>query len=233
MDHLIDRYLDGDLSEAEASALEDALRRNPELENELRAWEEILATADRAGTSRLAPDFTDRVMERIAEAERLRTAASSRRAQRRLPGRAWAMAAVVILAVGVGWLGATLTGITGDPETWPGPAPAAGPADGSGARASARLASTPADGLRLVRLIHVPDGDVHRVTVAGDFNGWDPTATPMTRQDGRWTANLLLPPGTYEYVFVEDGDTWVADPRALETRDDGFGQRNAVLDLTL
>ena len=45
--------------------------------------------------------------------------------------------------------------------------------------------------------------------------------------------NLVLPPDSYEYMFVEDGERWVTDPLAPQTRDDGFGRMNAVLDLTM
>lgn len=51
-----------------------------------------------------------------------------------------------------------------------------------------------------------------RAFVAGDFNGWDPTATPMRRQrDGRWVAVLDLVPGPHEYKFVIDGRWCCAD----------------------
>jgi len=33
------------------------------------------------------------------------------------------------------------------------------------------------------------------VTVIGDFNDWDPTATPLTRHDGEWSATVPLKPG--------------------------------------
>ena len=32
-------------------------------------------------------------------------------------------------------------------------------------------------------------------------------------------------------MFVVDGERWVADPFAIEQADDGFGARNAVLDV--
>jgi hypothetical protein len=32
-------------------------------------------------------------------------------------------------------------------------------------------------------------------------------------------------------MFIEDDTRWVTDPRAPLTRDDGFGGRNAVLDV--
>ena len=69
------------------------------------------------------------------------------------------------------------------------------------------------------------------VAVVGDFNGWDPQRTRMIRSDhgGRWIARLKLPPGVHQYSFVIDGSTWVSDPGAKTTLDDGFGGRNSVL----
>lgn len=43
------------------------------------------------------------------------------------------------------------------------------------------------------------------VTLSGEFNGWDLTATPMTRDGGVWRAELELPAGDYAYKFVVDG----------------------------
>jgi 1,4-alpha-glucan branching enzyme len=77
------------------------------------------------------------------------------------------------------------------------------------------------------------DPKVRTVRVAGTFNDWNPEGVAMERQGDLWTAVLFLPRGTYEYMFVEDDAHWVTDPLALQTRDDGFGRKNAVLDLTL
>jgi 1,4-alpha-glucan branching enzyme len=53
-----------------------------------------------------------------------------------------------------------------------------------------------------------------QVSLAGDFNHWNPSATPMARQlDGRWMATLDLPHGYHEYVFLVDGKP-VLDPNA-------------------
>lgn len=42
--------------------------------------------------------------------------------------------------------------------------------------------------------------------VAGSFNEWRPDATPMRRDgDGRWVADVPVPPGRHEYKFVVDG----------------------------
>lgn len=67
-----------------------------------------------------------------------------------------------------------------------------------------------------------------RVSVVGDFNGWDGTATPAIRQaDGRWVTTVVLRPGRHVYSFVVDGQ-FVSDPTAPIAPDDGFGHRNSV-----
>ena len=70
------------------------------------------------------------------------------------------------------------------------------------------------------------------VSVAGDFNGWRPEATPLVRgPGGLWSAEIPLAPGRrYQYMLVVDG-AWVPDPSAAAFADDGFGGQNAVLDL--
>ena len=55
----------------------------------------------------------------------------------------------------------------------------------------------------------------------------------LQKQNGVWVTMLVLAPGTYEYMFVEDEEQWMTDPLALRTRDDGFGGLNAVLDVEL
>jgi Glycogen recognition site of AMP-activated protein kinase len=83
----------------------------------------------------------------------------------------------------------------------------------------------------LVRLVVVHPG-ARTVQAAGDFNGWNPTETPLEQvSNGAWTVTIPLEPGRYEYQFVVDGEQWIADPFAVEQNDDGFGSRNAVLDV--
>ena len=67
------------------------------------------------------------------------------------------------------------------------------------------------------------------VCIAGSFNDWHPTVTPMIRlEDGKWAKELALPPGRYEYRFIVDGQ-WVDDPAATELIPNSFGTANAVL----
>lgn len=70
------------------------------------------------------------------------------------------------------------------------------------------------------------------VSLAGDFTQWQPRIPLRRSADGNWVAEIPLPPGNYEYVFVVDDERWITDPRAGRYRDDGFGNRNAVLTVT-
>lgn len=81
-----------------------------------------------------------------------------------------------------------------------------------------------------VRLMF-PADDASTVAVAGDFNGWatDDTFLEDPEGDGVFTGTVRLPPGSYAYMFVVDGERWETDPTAVNHRDDGFGHRNAVL----
>ncbi len=56
------------------------------------------------------------------------------------------------------------------------------------------------------------DANAGTVAWAGEFNGWNTTANPMTKGDGGvWSAVIPLPAGRQAYKFVVDGQ-WVADP---------------------
>ena len=67
------------------------------------------------------------------------------------------------------------------------------------------------------------------VCIAGCFNHWQPEAKPMHPVgDGRWLKETVLPPGTYEYCLVVDGQ-WRTDPLAKADVPNPFGGRNSVL----
>ena len=51
----------------------------------------------------------------------------------------------------------------------------------------------------------------------------------MLAGDGIWSIVKELSPGRYEYKFVVDRNSWLEDPNALETSDDGFGGKNSIL----
>lgn len=77
--------------------------------------------------------------------------------------------------------------------------------------------------------IEFHDEQAQEVYIAGAFNDWRPSATPLRSLGaGDWAAELSLPPGRYEYRLVVDGQ-WRADPGATECVPNGYGDCNCVL----
>jgi len=235
---LLARYIDGELDDHEAREFLDAVERDPELAEELRRTEELLAAAAETNASTTPPAFVDAVMNRI-DREEVRAAATERSQRREVPAWLRPLAAAAVLALvfvggmqvgdtdvsdsGTTTLGTT-SGITSDDTT---------PTITTTSDEATTTVATSTRNLHTVRLVYVPeeDQDPDRVHVAGDFNAWDDASTPMRRVGDVWTTTLVLPPGEYEYMFVENGDRWVSDPLALRERPDGFGGTNAVLDV--
>jgi hypothetical protein len=69
-----------------------------------------------------------------------------------------------------------------------------------------------------------------RVSVVGDFTGWEPTVE-MTRDpaSGLWSVSLAVPAGRHVYAFLVDDSVWVRDPRAAAAPDADFGRPGSVL----
>jgi len=67
------------------------------------------------------------------------------------------------------------------------------------------------------------------ISLAGDFNAWSSTATPMKKEGNVWTVTLPLSPGVHQYKFVADGQRWLQDPKADPAldADDGNGGKNS------
>jgi chromosome partitioning protein len=81
--------------------------------------------------------------------------------------------------------------------------------------------------------IHFRDDSAGDVRIAGDFNGWVPDKDVRSRVEAEgphrvWTKVLLLPPGTYQYRYVVDGE-WRTDPDNPESTPGPMGQPNSVL----
>lgn len=70
-----------------------------------------------------------------------------------------------------------------------------------------------------------------RVAVVGDFNDWDPAATPLRPVgDGdTWVVELRLKPGRYHYTFLIDGRRWARDPSEPPAAESDFGAPVSVL----
>lgn len=75
------------------------------------------------------------------------------------------------------------------------------------------------------------DEEAETVSVAGDFSDWDPVSLDKELIDGRqvWSGLVPVSRGEQRYMFIKNGEEWVTDPLAEISRDDGFGNQNAVL----
>ena len=75
------------------------------------------------------------------------------------------------------------------------------------------------------------DDYAESVAVAGDFNGWNHLARPLTRNSaGLWSTEIVGPQaGRFEYKFVIDGNRWLEDPSNGMKTPDTFGGLNSVL----
>src|SRR5690554_6227725 len=65
------------------------------------------------------------------------------------------------------------------------------------------------------------------VALKGNFNGWNAAATVLTKDDDSWTTQLILEPGLYEYLVVEDGREML-DPNNPDKKDNGQGGFNST-----
>lgn len=69
------------------------------------------------------------------------------------------------------------------------------------------------------------------VRIAGDFNGWNPVATPMRRNETLGVHELTIdapPPGRHAYRLVVDG-RWIEDQFNPMTEPNEFGDRNSIV----
>jgi hypothetical protein len=71
----------------------------------------------------------------------------------------------------------------------------------------------------------------HRVSVVGDFNGWDAASNTLARDpaSGLWSGTVVLRPGRHVYAFIVDDSVWMRDPRMPQARDADFGRPGSVL----
>lgn len=237
MDAQLIRYLDGELSERETIGFLERIDNEPELRQALEEEERLLEAARELPEPIPSADFADRVMGAILEEPATSYQhAAAKRARRQRWAFALSAAAMVILAFALGRISnpATMNETPTDGALLVSNLVESSDNTGQPILRPDFLAVDPGAGgnLRIVHLVYAPqDNSPAQVAVAGSFNGWKTGKIAMRQQGETWTATLILPPGSYEYMFVEDDARWVTDPRAPRTRDDGFGGRNAVLDV--
>ncbi len=97
-----------------------------------------------------------------------------------------------------------------------------------------RVSAAPSTALdRREVVVRFRDAQAADVQIAGDFNGWIPDRDVQSHIETQgidrvWTKVMLLPPGTYQYRYVVDGE-WRVDPENGEHMPGPMGQPNSVL----
>lgn len=74
--------------------------------------------------------------------------------------------------------------------------------------------------------------DAKKVSVVGDFNGWDASHAAYQAQHrggGVWSVTASVPVGHHRYSFVVDDSLWVADPMAPRIVDNDFGMASSSI----
>jgi len=66
------------------------------------------------------------------------------------------------------------------------------------------------------------------VNIRGEFNGWTTGRPELELKEGKWTAKLLLSPGSYQYLLNVDGMD-ILDPANPVSIDNNMGGFNSVL----
>ncbi len=73
--------------------------------------------------------------------------------------------------------------------------------------------------------------DASKVTVVGDFNGWDENATPLKKQkDGGFSVTVEIECGKeYRFRYLIDGQRWENDWNADRYSANPFGNEDSVV----
>ena len=74
--------------------------------------------------------------------------------------------------------------------------------------------------------------DYKEVNLRGSFNAWNAANTPLTLEEGKWTTDLSLEGGDYEYLVVCDGVEMLDSGNEVK-KDNGMGGFNSILNIAL
>ena len=79
----------------------------------------------------------------------------------------------------------------------------------------------------------IPVDGSERVSVVGDFNDWDPVATPLARRGETLQASVVVDAGRrYRFRYLADGGRWFNDYEADDYQRNDFGGSDSIVDLT-
>jgi hypothetical protein len=87
------------------------------------------------------------------------------------------------------------------------------------------------DVVRVPQQFVLENTTARRVSVVGDFNNWNPNATPMARSadGGIWSVIAPIVPGRHLYGYMINDSVFTLDPQKPTVRDPDFGTNASVL----
>jgi 1,4-alpha-glucan branching enzyme len=82
-----------------------------------------------------------------------------------------------------------------------------------------------------VNFVLPKDSVTGKVSVVGDFNGWDPLVHPLRpRSNGTKSVTITLPVSQrFAFKYLDDDGRWLDDDTAHEYVDNGVGGVNSVV----
>lgn len=232
-DKLLRKYFDGELSPDEEKEALHMIADDEELRSMLRFEQQLNSRLSRRGGSLTSPEvpenFSESVMQEIAGAEErtddiiprvkvwFQEFWEPKQVQWR-PAYAMAVAVLVIFAFMYPLF------IAETPQQ-----PVKQAANMQDMDQSVQQISTGAEEV-ILRFVYIDD-EANSVAVAGDFSNWEPIELTKQQVNGEhvWSGMVSMSRGEHNYMFIKDGSKWITDPMAPVTRDDGFGNKNAVV----
>ncbi|WP_372635636.1 hypothetical protein [Fodinibius sp.] len=236
-EELFQQYIDGELSpEEEKQALHD-IAEDDELRSMLRFEHQITETVSAASlqseTNPVPEGFSERVMQEVygmSESEspgvtgRLKAWYRSLWIPKQVLWRpVYAFVIAVMLLFSLGYPLYMVQNMGNE-------RPLAS-AESADLNDSFQQVSSESDEEEVILRFFYIDEEAQSVSVAGDFNDWEPVELTRQEVNGEqvWTGLISVKRGEHHYMFVKNGEQWVTDPLAPVHRDDGFGNKNAVI----
>jgi len=209
IEELLNPYIDQELDAESTQTIEEHLKSCPTCQDEYLKLKEMVASLNFLPQVSAPQNLTQNIMAKISQ-EEIQIQSSwidNLKKQISIPRLSFRLVGAAAAAVLVMFF--TFTFIFNTPDTSP--------------ICSAEVQFS----------LKINDNKAHTVAIAGDFNNWDPQTNTLEdpEGDGIWTGTLNLKPGRYEYMFVMDGENWFPDPNALRYVKDGFGNKNAILEI--
>lgn len=237
-DKLLQQYLQGDLSPEEEKEALHVIAEDRELREMLRFEQSLTDALSREAisysTEAVPGGFSDRVMHRIEQQQQEEENTAFEGIFQRLetwyqqlwvpqqvqwrPAYSFVLALLVIISLSYPVF------LTQLHEESPQQAVNLTEMDSSVQQVSANAGEV------MLRFIYI-DENANSIAVAGDFSDWEPIELTKQNINGEqiWTGLVTLSRGEHSYMFLKDGSQWLTDPLAPVQRDDGFGNKNAVI----